>query len=496
MTSAPSRICRRTAPISAASPVRLDAELVPVAAGDADRRAGRDQARSGHASRGDRIAQDQLEVPDRSRAAGGRDAGPQRPGGMARRGQDDLRVGPAGDRGDRALGRVEGVVGVRVDQPGEQRPATARDDPRRGLAGERRRPRPVRNDGGDPLAIHDDVQPVTRLGRHAVDEPDILEDRAHPGILDARPAPGTPPGNASGGARPRLRDDRTQPPAPVQPRLALLRLRARQRARPADREPRGRRHGGELIADWQPLPHHAAFDGILNGGVIGTLLDCHSNWTAAIRLMHDRGLAGPPGCVTADYAIRLRRPTPIDRALRLRARPVEIGGRSGRRRRRSRRRWHHHRHMPRHVRRRRSRSSRLPALVEELHVQPFLRIQARARLGHRAAAGPDHPRSDRRDRHRPADRGQARGDATRAGAARRVGRLHAGPGRERRPRHQRRGDGRHRAGAPGRRVAGRGDRGPRRRDGQAPGPHRSADPRISASPGSSRSWRPRSRSWP
>jgi acyl-coenzyme A thioesterase PaaI-like protein len=83
---------------------------------------------------------------------------------------------------------------------------------------------------------------------------------------------------------------------------------------------------GELIADWQPAPHHAAFDDILNGGIIGTLLDCHSNWTAAIRLMHDRGLAGPPGCVTADYAIRLRRPTPIDRPLRLRARPVETSG--------------------------------------------------------------------------------------------------------------------------------------------------------------------------
>src|SRR5438034_5872014 len=80
---------------------------------------------------------------------------------------------------------------------------------------------------------------------------------------------------------------------------------------------------GELIADWQPLPYHAAFDGILNGGIIGTLLDCHSNWTAAIRLMRDRDMAGPPGCVTADYAIRLRRPTPIDLPLRLRARPIE-----------------------------------------------------------------------------------------------------------------------------------------------------------------------------
>jgi acyl-coenzyme A thioesterase PaaI-like protein len=83
---------------------------------------------------------------------------------------------------------------------------------------------------------------------------------------------------------------------------------------------------GELIADWQPLPHHAAFDGVLNGGIIGTLLDCHANWTAAMHLMRERGLDRPPGCVTADYAIRLRRPTPTDQPVHLRAWPVEIDG--------------------------------------------------------------------------------------------------------------------------------------------------------------------------
>ena len=83
---------------------------------------------------------------------------------------------------------------------------------------------------------------------------------------------------------------------------------------------------GELRAEWQPLPYHAAFDDILNGGIIGTLLDCHANWTAAMHLMHERGLAGPPGCVTADYAIRLRRPTPVDRPLQIRAWPVEVTG--------------------------------------------------------------------------------------------------------------------------------------------------------------------------
>jgi acyl-coenzyme A thioesterase PaaI-like protein len=83
---------------------------------------------------------------------------------------------------------------------------------------------------------------------------------------------------------------------------------------------------GELRATWQPLRHHAAFDGILNGGVIGTLLDCHGNWTAAMHLMRERGLAGPPGCVTADYAIRLHRPTPVDRPVHLRAWPIETTG--------------------------------------------------------------------------------------------------------------------------------------------------------------------------
>lgn len=85
-------------------------------------------------------------------------------------------------------------------------------------------------------------------------------------------------------------------------------------------------HPGELVADWQPLPHHAAFDDVLNGGIIGALLDCHSNWAAAIQLMHDTGAAGPPGCVTAEMTVRFRRPTPVHAPVRLRAWPVRVEG--------------------------------------------------------------------------------------------------------------------------------------------------------------------------
>lgn len=88
---------------------------------------------------------------------------------------------------------------------------------------------------------------------------------------------------------------------------------------------RSRIDGAGLVADWTPERYHEAFDGILNGGIIGTLLDCHSNWTAAIHLMAAREEATPPSCVTADYAIRLIRPTPTDGPLRLRARVVEAG---------------------------------------------------------------------------------------------------------------------------------------------------------------------------
>jgi acyl-coenzyme A thioesterase PaaI-like protein len=83
---------------------------------------------------------------------------------------------------------------------------------------------------------------------------------------------------------------------------------------------------GELVAEWQPQPHHQAFEGALNGGVIGTLLDCHCNWTAAYHLMTTQGLAHIPPTVTAEYTIRMLRPTPVDAPVRLRARPVETQG--------------------------------------------------------------------------------------------------------------------------------------------------------------------------
>ena len=81
--------------------------------------------------------------------------------------------------------------------------------------------------------------------------------------------------------------------------------------------------GGELVGEWHAEPHHQAFDGILNGGICGALLDCHSNWAAAMHLMRSRGESTPPCTVTADFHVMLMRPTPMDAAIKMRAHVVE-----------------------------------------------------------------------------------------------------------------------------------------------------------------------------
>ncbi len=81
--------------------------------------------------------------------------------------------------------------------------------------------------------------------------------------------------------------------------------------------------GNEVVAIWEPQPFHEAFPGVLNGGIIGALLDCHSNWTAAWYLMKKQGVQSPPCTVTADYAVRLMRPTPSGSQVYLSAQVVE-----------------------------------------------------------------------------------------------------------------------------------------------------------------------------
>jgi acyl-coenzyme A thioesterase PaaI-like protein len=82
--------------------------------------------------------------------------------------------------------------------------------------------------------------------------------------------------------------------------------------------------GDEVVATFKAETYQEAFPGMLSGGIIGTLLDCHCNWTAAYLLMRRSGSPTPPCTVTADYAIKLLRPTPTDQPIELRARAIEV----------------------------------------------------------------------------------------------------------------------------------------------------------------------------
>ena len=83
---------------------------------------------------------------------------------------------------------------------------------------------------------------------------------------------------------------------------------------------------GELVATFVPKKHHEAYAGMLSGGIVASLLDCHSNWAAAHRLMKKRRLDAPPRTVTAELHVEYRRPTPIAGPIELRTKATRCVG--------------------------------------------------------------------------------------------------------------------------------------------------------------------------
>ncbi|MHA1812226.1 MAG: PaaI family thioesterase [Candidatus Thorarchaeota archaeon] len=85
----------------------------------------------------------------------------------------------------------------------------------------------------------------------------------------------------------------------------------------------------EVIATWTPEDHHLAFPGILNGGVIATLIDCHATGAANAEA-HRQGLVDgfDSMYVTASLHVDYLRPTPLRSPITLRARVEEVGERT------------------------------------------------------------------------------------------------------------------------------------------------------------------------
>jgi len=81
---------------------------------------------------------------------------------------------------------------------------------------------------------------------------------------------------------------------------------------------------GGLEASVSLNPKYCAFPGIVNGGIVSALFDCHGNWTAAIALM-DRGcLPKPPLTLTYELLVTFDEPTPPDAPLIVRSQIVKV----------------------------------------------------------------------------------------------------------------------------------------------------------------------------
>lgn len=88
--------------------------------------------------------------------------------------------------------------------------------------------------------------------------------------------------------------------------------------------------GDETVAVYIPRPYHTAIPGFVYGGLIASLIDCHSTGTAAAAAYRaeGRGMDTEPPLrfVTASLHVDYLRPTPIDGPLEIRGRIKEIKG--------------------------------------------------------------------------------------------------------------------------------------------------------------------------
>ena len=89
--------------------------------------------------------------------------------------------------------------------------------------------------------------------------------------------------------------------------------------------------GEESVCRFEPRPHHTAMPGYVYGGLIASLIDCHSTGTAAAAAYRAEGrpMDTKPEFrfVTASLHVDYLRPTPIDAVLEVRGRVDEIKGR-------------------------------------------------------------------------------------------------------------------------------------------------------------------------
>ncbi len=89
--------------------------------------------------------------------------------------------------------------------------------------------------------------------------------------------------------------------------------------------------GEESVTRYTPEPYHTAVPGFVYGGLLASLIDCHSTGTAAAAMYRAEGRemdSLPPfRFVTGSLLVKYLKPTPLGVTLEIRGRVKEIKGR-------------------------------------------------------------------------------------------------------------------------------------------------------------------------
>lgn len=91
---------------------------------------------------------------------------------------------------------------------------------------------------------------------------------------------------------------------------------------------KSRWEGDEVVARFTPAAYHKAVPGLVYGGLIASLIDCHAMGTAAAFAEREAGHAvgdrPAPRFVTASLHVDYRKPTPLGPELEVRGRVTEL----------------------------------------------------------------------------------------------------------------------------------------------------------------------------
>jgi acyl-CoA thioesterase FadM len=89
--------------------------------------------------------------------------------------------------------------------------------------------------------------------------------------------------------------------------------------------------GDESVTRFQPRPYHTAIPGYVYGGLIASMIDCHSTGTAAAALYRaenrDPDSLPTIRCLTGSLHVDYLKPTPLGPELEIRGTVKDISGR-------------------------------------------------------------------------------------------------------------------------------------------------------------------------